>query len=788
MNKLRQLLIVSFVLLVILSCRPSGPDALPTVTPVPPTKAPVTATVATEPQGQEETPAAQETPPVPTPSGEPGLDDRQVRRNLLRSTVQIIALAESGGRLQPMWTGSGSILTPDGLILTNAHVASDSEPAHQPDALGVALTVRSDEPPELRYLAEIRAIDEQLDLAVIQITTDLDGRPVDTDELELHHVSMGDSDSLELGDLIRILGYPGIGGETITFTEGSVSGFTRQRGVEGRAWVKTDATIAGGNSGGLGANLQGQIVGIPTQVGYGGAERFADCRYLADTNGDGVIDENDNCIPVGGFVNSLRPINLAKPVVEAARTGIAPRTPAQPTPSAPPSGETRFYDLAFAPDVTENDQPTQIVNQLPSGTTDIYAFWYYEGMADGMTWEAHWYHEGELVEGASQPPQPWQGGERGSWWVSIYNTGGLRDGTYQVQLYVEDELLAEGSISVGGVVTGPTVTNLIFSEGITEDNQPTNPTFMLPSGISEAYAFFDFDDMSDGMAWSRVWYYEGEQVASGSGTWDQGVSGSSWVALTAQQPLEPGTYRLELSVEGVLVAASDFTVAGTQAQEAIGPITFASGVDAQGSPVNPSTNFATGLQELHFFCDYAGMQDGMSLDEKWLVNGQELVTFNVVWDQGATGTYHDSIYRTSGEPLSDGEYTLELYVEGQLVQQGTAVIGTGTPPPTPAPPTEGLYIQGYVLDADTGRGIPGAFYLVLNPGITVEGWDGSDEQIYTAAETDANGYFELPLPLERGQSYSLMVWAEGYRATGGNNIPIGDEPSPLDVQIELQRE
>ncbi len=779
MEKSRRLLIISLALLVILSCRPFGPDELPTVTPVPPTEVPPTATERpATPLPEEET--------TPTPMPEP--DDRQIRRNLLRSTVQIIALAESGGRLQPIWTGSGSILTPDGLILTNAHVATDPDPARQPDALGVALTVRSDELPELKYLAEIRDVDTRLDLAVIQIASDLDGRPVDKEQLNLIHVPLGDSDVLELGDLIRILGYPSIGGETITFTEGSVSGFTRERGVEGRAWVKTDATIAGGNSGGLGANLDGQIVGIPTQVGYGGADRYADCRYLADTNGDGVIDGNDNCIPVGGFVNSLRPINLAKPLIEAARTGIAPKSPPTPVPPTSPSGESRFYNLAFAPDVTDNDQPTQVVNRLPSGVTEIYAFWSYEGTADGMTWEARWYHEGEFLEGASQPPQPWQGGERGSWWVSIYNTSGLSDGTYRIELYLEEELLAEGSISVGGVVTGPTITNLIFSEGVTDDDRPTNPAYMLPSGISEAYGFFDYENMRDGLPWSRTWYYEGEQVASGSGTWDEGTSGSTWVGLTADAPLDPGTYRLELFVEELLVAASDFTVAGTQAQEAIGPITFASGVDAQGNPVDPGTSFPSGLLELHFFFDYAGMQDGMNVDEKWLINGEELATFNIVWGEGASGTYHDLIYRASGEPLSDGEYALELYVEGQLVQQGTAVVGTGTPPPTPSPPIEGLYIQGYVLDADTGRGIPGALYVVLDPGITIDGWDGGTEQIYTDAKTDANGYFELPLPLERGQSYSIIVWAEGYRTAGGDNLLVGEEASPLEVEIELQRE
>lgn len=69
----------------------------------------------------------------------------------------------------------------------------------------------------------------------------------------------------------RAMGYPGIGGEMTTFTKGVVSDFTCERGVEGRAFIKTDATIAGGNSGGLVANQQGESVGVPTQVGYDGA-------------------------------------------------------------------------------------------------------------------------------------------------------------------------------------------------------------------------------------------------------------------------------------------------------------------------------------------------------------------------------------------------------------------------------------------------------------------------------------------------------------------------------------
>ena len=99
MNKSKRLLIIGVALLVILSCKPSGTDVLPTITPIPPTAAPPQAT-----------PSPEETP---KPQAQPVDDDRQTLQNLLRSTVQIFALVESGGRLQTVWTGSGSILSPD---------------------------------------------------------------------------------------------------------------------------------------------------------------------------------------------------------------------------------------------------------------------------------------------------------------------------------------------------------------------------------------------------------------------------------------------------------------------------------------------------------------------------------------------------------------------------------------------------------------------------------------------------------------------------------------------------
>lgn len=238
-----------------------------------------------------------------------------------KSVVQIIAIVDMDGEQVEGWTGSGTIISDDGLILTNAHVVL-SDRYYEVVDLIVAITREEDEPPERMFYADVIQADAQLDLAVIKVRSDLSGGAANFASLGIQPVPLGDSDSLSLGDSIVIIGYPGIGGETITLTRGEVSGFTSEDPYGNRAYIKTSATIAGGNSGGLAANPQGEIIGVPSAVGTGDIEdEFVDCRRLADTNRDGVIDEYDNCVPTGGFINALRPIQLALPMIQAAKAG-----------------------------------------------------------------------------------------------------------------------------------------------------------------------------------------------------------------------------------------------------------------------------------------------------------------------------------------------------------------------------------------------------------------------------------------------------------------------------------
>lgn len=399
-----------------------------------------------EEPGESATPAPSADGGSPAASGAVGSSSGE----LARAVVQIHAVDASGGTV---WTGSGTFISADGLILTNGHVVDTRSDEY--DHLAVATIGRTDQPAELAYLAEIVAVDYALDLAVIQIASDLDGGHVSE---KFPYVAIGDSDEIEIGDEVRILGYPGIGGDTITFTKGSVSGFSAERSVGGRAWIKTDATIAGGNSGGLAVNAAGELVGIPTIVGSGAdAADFVDCRFVVDTNGDGEVGTGDDCVPVGGFINGMRPSNLAAVLIEAAINGVeyvSEFDTLEPD-STPDAGfdtaSVIFSDLIFADGVTGDNQPVNIYEALPSGVYRVCGFWDYEGMSDGVNWEALWFVDGELDKDGSFVDDTWVGGESGNWWVCILDEEqGLADGLYELVLSVDGEFQASGAVHAGG--------------------------------------------------------------------------------------------------------------------------------------------------------------------------------------------------------------------------------------------------------------------------------------------------------------------------------------------------
>jgi len=141
--------------------------------------------------------------------------------------------------------GSGVIVDGHGLIMTNHHVIQNAQ------EILVVLADRRE------FEARVLLSDERADLAVLKIAPH--------DEL-LPTIEIGDSDQLEVGDLVLAIGNPFGVGQTVT--SGIVSGLARTAVGIGdfRSFIQTDAAINPGNSGGALIDLDGRLVGINTAI------------------------------------------------------------------------------------------------------------------------------------------------------------------------------------------------------------------------------------------------------------------------------------------------------------------------------------------------------------------------------------------------------------------------------------------------------------------------------------------------------------------------------------------
>lgn len=167
---------------------------------------------------------------------------------------------------QELGSGSGIIYSKDGYIITNYHVIENA----------TSVTVTMSDGTE--YDAQIVGADSTSDLAVLKV--DANGLPA---------ADLGDSDKLQIGELVVAIGNP-LGYEN-TVTDGIVSGLNRQLSdyTDAMTLIQTNAAINSGNSGGALVNSKGEVVGINS-------------AKLVASNAEGM-----------GFALS---INEVKPIVE----------------------------------------------------------------------------------------------------------------------------------------------------------------------------------------------------------------------------------------------------------------------------------------------------------------------------------------------------------------------------------------------------------------------------------------------------------------------------------------
>jgi Do/DeqQ family serine protease len=138
--------------------------------------------------------------------------------------------------------GSGVILRPDGIVVTNAHVIAD------------AVEIRVGLADRREFDAEVLLLDRPSDLAVLRLR----------DARDLPTLDIRGQAGLEVGDLVLAIGNPFGVGQTVT--SGIVSALARSGGQRGGYFIQTDAAINPGNSGGALVDMAGRLVGVNTAI------------------------------------------------------------------------------------------------------------------------------------------------------------------------------------------------------------------------------------------------------------------------------------------------------------------------------------------------------------------------------------------------------------------------------------------------------------------------------------------------------------------------------------------
>lgn len=177
-----------------------------------------------------------------------------VVRTAAPAVVNIAARGVQQGR-DPFWgiptarqtgsIGSGVIVRPDGIVITNAHVVKDMR------EIRVTLQDRREFP------ARVLLADERSDIAVLQLEEVNGDLPV---------IRIDDQEEQQVGDLVLAIGNPFGVGQTVT--NGIISALNRtDTGIsDSGSFIQTDAPINPGNSGGALVDMDGDLIGINTAI------------------------------------------------------------------------------------------------------------------------------------------------------------------------------------------------------------------------------------------------------------------------------------------------------------------------------------------------------------------------------------------------------------------------------------------------------------------------------------------------------------------------------------------
>nr|HEX4316838.1 trypsin-like peptidase domain-containing protein [Kofleriaceae bacterium] len=179
------------------------------------------------------------------------------------ATVMVVVADIVDGKLKARGGGSGVVVGRDGSILTNYHVIHDKNDRLH-DVFVIGRFSAPDRAPELECAGRPSRskLQRELDLALVKCDLDLDGRAWTPSQDVWTTLPAAPAKDVHVGQRLWVLGYPDVGGGGLTLYQGQVEGWDGEGTAPGTDFIKTDASISNGNSGGPVVDDSGRLVGI----------------------------------------------------------------------------------------------------------------------------------------------------------------------------------------------------------------------------------------------------------------------------------------------------------------------------------------------------------------------------------------------------------------------------------------------------------------------------------------------------------------------------------------------
>lgn len=178
-------------------------------------------------------------------------------------TVKIVSFFwTQNNTMMPGATASGTLVSEDGFIVTNSHVVTNPYDENY-DGFAICIPENNTKKPPCLYTASLVTKDKTKDFALLHIDSQ---NIFGEDAPKFSFLEWENTKNPEVKEEVLVTGFPTIGGDTVTSTNGKVSGFEEREGV---MFFKTDAKVDNGNSGGTAKNKAGRFIGIPSFIKKG---------------------------------------------------------------------------------------------------------------------------------------------------------------------------------------------------------------------------------------------------------------------------------------------------------------------------------------------------------------------------------------------------------------------------------------------------------------------------------------------------------------------------------------